>query len=223
MLTVSCPSCGAEVVFRTAALPTRVCAYCRTMLVRAGDSVAPVGTAAELPFDVSPVQLGMRGTAGETGFEVIGRMRWAWTDGSWNEWLLLLDDGRHAWLGDAMGQFMLLFERPTDEVSWPLLQTIAGGGEAIPGASAQLDGERLVVADARDVWSTACEGELPFRAPQGWRMYSVDLRAASGRAVSIQRDADGTSLYDGVYLTLADLAPRGLRRFEGWAAPAYAG
>lgn len=222
MLTVNCPSCGAEVVFRSAALPTRVCSYCRTLLVRSSGSVAPVGTAAELPFDVSPVQLGMRGVAGETGFEVIGRMRWAWTDGSWNEWLLLLDDGRQAWLGDAMGQFMLLFERATAGLDLPLLRTIEGGGEAIPGAALDLDGERLTVGDAREVWSIACEGELPFRAPKGWRMYSVDLRAASGRAVSIQRDAEGTSLYDGVYLTLADLAPRGLRSFDGWTLPAYA-
>lgn len=225
MLTVACPNCGAQVVFRSAALPTRVCDYCRTMLVRTGEMIAPVGTAAELPFDVSPVQIGMRGRTAGQAFEVIGRMRWAWEAGSWNEWLLLLDDGRQAWLGDAMGQFMLLFERPVADLEGSaaeLAGTIAAGGEALPGAAILIDGERLTVADAREVRSIACEGELPFRAPQGWRMYSVDFSAASGRAVSLQRDADGVSLYDGVYLTLADLAPTGLRAFDGWAMPAYA-
>lgn len=221
MLTVNCPNCGAPVVFRSAALPTRVCDYCRTMLVRAGDIVTPVGTAAELPFDVSPVQLGMRGTVDGHDFEVIGRMRWAWEAGSWNEWLLLFADGRQAWLGDAMGQFMLLFERPVTELRSPIARKVIDGGEAPPGATFEIDGERMTIVDAREVHSTAAEGELPFRAPQGWRMYSVDLRGASGRAASIQRDQDGTSFYDGVYLTLADLAPRGLRRFEGWGLPGY--
>ena len=42
MLKVNCPNCGAEVVFRSAALPARVCDYCRTMLVRSGEERASV-------------------------------------------------------------------------------------------------------------------------------------------------------------------------------------
>ena len=51
---------------------------------------------ASLPFDVSPIQIGTMGTFEGVGFTVIGRVRWGWTDGSWNEWLLLFDDGRDA-------------------------------------------------------------------------------------------------------------------------------
>ena len=61
MLNVACPNCGAPVLFRSAALPSRVCDYCQTIVVRRGSAVEAVGKAAALPFDVSPVQVGTTG------------------------------------------------------------------------------------------------------------------------------------------------------------------
>lgn len=220
---VSCPSCGADVVFRSPALPSRVCDYCHTMLVRNDAGIMQMGKAAVLPFDVSPVQIGMRGTADDKGFEVIGRVRWSWTDGAWNEWLLLFDDNSNAWLGEAMGQYMLLWERPFNGVRTQALQTVAKGGEAIPGRQVQLDGVKLTVSDARQVTCVAAEGELPFTAPTGWTIYSVDLRGNGPECVNLQRDGAEVSFYEGRYVELSDLAPRGMRVIEGWGLPAYAG
>jgi ribosomal protein S27E len=221
-LHLPCPNCGADVVFRSPALPSRVCDYCRTMLVRSDAGVADVGKAAALPFDVSPVQMGMRGRADGDAFDVIGRVRWAWTDGSWNEWLLLFGDGSHGWLGDAMGQFMLLRERPLEEVRSPALRRVIDGGTAVPGHEVQIDGTKLRVSDARDVLCIAAEGELPFTPRPGWRVYSVDLKGMDGEAATLQRDESGSSFYRGRYVTLAELEPRGLRAIEGWAMPRYA-
>ena len=179
MLSVSCPNCGAEIGFRSAALPSRVCDYCQTILVRRGAGVEAVGKAASLPFDVSPVRIGLRGTFDGEGFEVIGRVRWGWTDGSWNEWLLLFDGGYHAWLGEAMGQYMMLRERPLGDIRAEAVNAIAAG-ESVPiGSTAEVDGETLIVSDAREATCIAAEGELPFAAPAGSTIFSVDLRSAS--------------------------------------------
>ncbi|TGX53525.1 DUF4178 domain-containing protein [Sphingomonas gei] len=221
-LHLPCPNCGADVVFRSPALPNRVCDYCRSMLVRSDAGVAKVGEVAALPFDVSPVQIGMRGRADDNGFEVIGRVRWAWTDGAWNEWLLLFDDGANAWLGEAMGQFMLLREQPIGKVRTRALREIANGKDARPGTEFQLDQEKMVVADAREVVCVAAEGELPFTARSGWRLYSVDLRGRHGQCATLQRDDQEVTFYKGRYVTLAELAPRGLRAIEGWTLPSYA-
>jgi hypothetical protein len=182
-----------------------------------------VGEAAVLPFDVSPVTIGMRGLADGIGFQVIGRVRWAWTDGAWNEWLMLFDDGGHGWLGEAMGQFMLLREAPLKTARAKVLRDVIGGGEAVPGTTAEIGGVQMHVADARDVLCIAAEGELPFTAPPGWRVYSVDLKGPGGECVSLQRDGASATFYTGRYVTLAELAPRGLRRFDGWSLPDYAG
>lgn len=221
-LTVTCPSCGADAVFCSPALPCRICDYCQTMLVRSDGGITAAGEAAVLPFDVSPVAIGMRGHADDQGFEVIGRVRWAWTDGSWNEWLLLHDDGTHGWLGEAMGQFMLLREQPLATARARVLREVINGGTAAPGVTAQLDGVKMSVADARDVLCIAAEGELPFTAPPGWRVYSVDLKGPGGECATLQRDHAGATFYFGRYVTLAELAPRGLRRIDGWSLPAYA-
>lgn len=222
MLKVACPNCGAEVTFRSAALPSRVCDYCQTILVRSGDGVEAVGKAAALPFDVSPIRMGMRGRVDERGFEVIGRVRWGWTDGSWNEWLLLFDDGTDAWLGEAMGQFMLLRERPLDQISDGKIHALAAGEDVPVGTEVFVDDAKLIVSDAREATCIAAEGELPFRAPAGWTIFSVDLRSPSGRCASLQRDGDTASFYDGRYVTLAEIRPQGLRAIEGWPMPAYA-
>lgn len=221
MLKVPCPNCGAEVVFRSAALPVRVCDYCRTTLVRSDEGLRQAGRSAILPFDVSPIRIGTRGRFDGQAFEVIGRVRWGWTDGSWNEWLLLFDDGREAWLGEAMGQFMLLAERPLADLRAKTFQRLIRGEEVEVGAEAQLDGERLIAADMRSASCLAAEGELPFTAVGGWTIYSVDFRSPSGRCASLQRDEDGTHFYDGRYVTLDELTPSGLREIEGWKVPAF--
>ncbi len=221
MLTLACPNCGAEVVFRSPALPSRICDYCQTIVMRSGTDLEMIGKAAILPFDVSPVRIGMTGRFDDQPFEAIGRVRWRWTDGSWNEWLLLLADGSHAWLGEAMGQYMLLRERPLPGAK--AVQIIASGGQVPVGTEAVIAGESLIVSDAREVTCIAAEGELPFAALPSWTIYSVDFRSPSGNCASLQRDGGEASFYHGRYVTLEELRPRGLRAFEGWPMPAYAG
>ena len=223
MLKVSCPNCGAEVSFRSPALPARVCDHCQTIVVRSGDSVEAIGKAAVLPFDVSPIMIGTRGRFEGMGFEVIGRVRWGWTDGSWNEWLLLFDNMSSAWLGEAMGQYMLLKERPIGDIQDAAIRQLINGEEVPIGTGAWIDDEAFIISDARQVTCLAAEGELPFRAPAGWTIFSVDLRSPSGRCASLQREDGLSSFYDGRYVTLGELAPTGLRQMEGWPMPAFGG
>jgi ribosomal protein S27E len=223
MQKVSCPNCGAEVTFRSPALPSRVCDRCQTILVRSGGGLEMMGKAAVLPFDVSPIRIGTRGPFEGRAFEVVGRVRWGWTDGSWNEWLVLFGDGSDAWLAEAMGQFMITRERPLGDVQGAeAIREIILGRQVPIGTQAELDGETLIVSDAREATRLAAEGELPFSAPAGWTIYSVDFRTASGRVASLQREKTLSSFYDGRYVTLAELKPRDLRPIEGWPMPAFA-
>jgi hypothetical protein len=221
VLKVNCPSCGAEVVFRSAGLPSRVCDYCQTILVRNDESVEAVGKAASLPFDVSPIQIGTMGSVDGSAFTVLGRVRWGWTDGSWNEWLLLFDDGSDAWLGEAMGQYMLTRARPVEEIRAQAVRRLAAGETVEIGTEAQIDGEDYIVSDSRAATCIAAEGELPFKAPAGWTVHSVDFRSRSGLCASLQREGDHTDFYMGRYLQLGDLKPHNLRALEGWQAPSY--
>ncbi len=211
---ISCPSCGAAVPLRRAAVPYVVCPQCQSLLLRGDDGLKTVGTAAILPFDVSPIVIGTRGTTEGQAFEVVGRVRWGWTDGAWNEWLLTLADGSTRWLGEAMGTFMLLADAPL-----PALRDFADGGAIAPGLRVTVDGQDFVATDVKTATCLGAEGQLPFAAPAHWTITSVDFRNPDGASLSVQRDDRGTSAYCGRYVDLIDLAPTGLRRFDDWAMP----
>ena len=155
MPALNCPSCGAEVPLRSAAMPYAVCAYCQSVVLREGDDLQEIGKAAVLPFDVSPIQLGTTGEADGFMFQVVGRVRWGWSDGSWNEWLLNCSDGQHRWLGEAMGQFQLLSEKP-GAMDDALLQGFAAGNAIAPG-------DQAVVGDIGYAAADIKQAQLPWR------------------------------------------------------------
>jgi hypothetical protein len=219
MADLLCPQCGAPVPLRSAAMPYAVCGHCQSVILREGDTATRIGEAASLPFDVSPIELGTRGTTPDgLAFTVAGRVRWGWGDGAWNEWLLVVPGGNHLWLGEAMGQFQLLHER-TDLLAHPLLEAFAAGQPIPLGATIELDGRLFTAADLKHATCLGGEGDLPFPTPKDWAVDSIDFRENSGAALSVQRDAQGVSAYIGHYIDLAALRPKGLRRIEGWTVP----
>lgn len=221
--TENCPNCGAEVVFRSPALPARICDYCHSTVKRIGDGVRLAGEVAVLPFDVSPIQLGTSGEYEGSRFEVIGRVRLGWSQGSWNDWLCLFADGSHGWLSESDGQFQMVVQRPLEEIDSQLVRGLVAGGEAQPGDRTEIDGHGFTVAEAYDATCIAAEGELPFAPSTGWHVYNVDFRNPDGLAASFEREEEGPGFYMGRYLTLDELAPKNLRAIHGWEMPAYAG
>jgi hypothetical protein len=220
IVEADCPNCGAPIRFRSAELPIRVCDYCRTAVLRTHGGLQAMGRIAEVPEDVSPLRIGTRGKDDTHAFELVGRIRWRWADGAWNEWLALFDDGSTAWLGEAMGRFMLL--HPTrDDFSNSLTRAMAKGNAIAVGTKSTIQHVDYVVTDVKQVSCVGSEGELPFSAPLGLTMLSVDLMSRDGRCASIQKDRGSVLAYTGRYVSLADIAATELRAFEGWPMPQY--
>jgi hypothetical protein len=217
----SCPNCGAPLRFASPALPVKTCGYCQSVIVRSAAGLEKIGEAAMLPFDVSPVQIGTTGRFGDQGFRIVGRIRWGWAHGSWNEWLALFDDGHDQWLGEAMGDFMLTSEVPITDQTDGLVRDFAAGASVPLGAALVEGGVHYVAADVKQARALACEGDLPYKAAGDWVIDSIDFRSMSGKIASLQRDADGTGLYIGQVVSLADLSATNLRTIDGWTTPDY--
>ena len=58
---------------------------------------------AALPPDLSPFQIGTRGEWKGRGFEIVGRLRVEWEQGSWNEWCILYRREDHRLAGRSAG------------------------------------------------------------------------------------------------------------------------
>ena len=206
MQTVSCPSCGAPLTFKSHAAVMAVCEFCRATVLKDADSVKDIGKMSAVLEDYSPIQIGTAGVAGTRGFTVIGRIQLRYAQGMWNEWYLLYDDGSTGWLGDSSGMFVLTAARSVkgalpafDEIGIGKLYTV--------------EGERLTASEKRSARCIGGQGELPFKAGDGYEARVVDLRAGE-RFVTLDYSDESPVLYDGVAVTLDSLKCQLLRDEE---------
>ena len=203
---------------RGASLPYATCPYCQTLILRQGLNVEEVGKVAILPFDVSPIQLGTTLGAEGRRLTVVGRVRWAWDGGSWNEWLAMADTGAQFWLAEAAGTFMLTAEWP-HLLDLPEVQAFANGAAISTGDVIEVEGRQLFASDVKQVECLGSEGDLPIPTRIGTRMTSVDFRSPGGEVLSLQRDERSTTAWFGDSWDLIGLKPGNLRAIEGWTIP----
>lgn len=207
MVKFNCPSCGGEVVFKSRVTVFAVCSYCSSMLVRHDLDLEIIGKMAELLPDMSPLQIGARGKYQGAGFELVGRLKISWQDGSWNEWYALFDDGKCGWLAEAQGFWMISFEHPADNA--PELKDLLPEKQISLGLDFQ-------VTDIKDTVCQGSEGELPMRSPKGRKAVSVDLSGPKDEFACLDYSDDGIRAYIGRYVEFEDFQFQGLREIDGW-------
>jgi hypothetical protein len=199
------------VVFRGATSIVAVCSFCHSTLLREGAKLENIGKQAELLEDASPIQLGTEGQYHGARFAVVGRVQYRYAAGTWNEWHCLFDDGRTAWLSDAMGTYIFTFLRPP--------QTLPALAELQVGREVRLEGEPYEVADIERAHVIAGAGELPFKVGSGYEAVFVDLRGAYGRFATVDFSETPPLLYAGEVLPFESFRFANLRDEHGAAAP----
>jgi hypothetical protein len=172
MQKVSCPSCGAEVSFRSAASVMAVCEYCHSTLLKDAESVKDIGKMSDLLEDYSPIQINTSGVFQGRPFGVVGRIQLRYEAGLWNEWYVLFADSTDGWLSDASGQYVFTLPEPDAPQAPPFEQLSAG--YLYPWKA-----EPFVAADVRTAQCIAGQGELPFRVGQGWQAKVADFRSGN--------------------------------------------
>ncbi|PWR23522.1 DUF4178 domain-containing protein [Zavarzinia compransoris] len=226
MAQLPCPACGAGVAFRGGQSVYAVCAFCGSMVVRHDVDLSSIGRMAALPPDMSPFQIGTTCLFLGVEYTLAGRVKVGYPDGVWNEWFALGGDGAGAWLAEAQGTYAFSFERPlpaggaNDDVLDLLRRQAAGEPDKTVSALGReiADGPlTLRVVDIRTVTCIGSEGELPFAAPSGREVLSVDLIGRDGEFGCIEFSAAGSRYYQGLYVEWPDLKAANLRALEGWA------
>jgi hypothetical protein len=208
--TYDCPNCGGAVSFQWTVAVFAVCPFCRSMVVRHDVNVEAIGQMAVLPPDLSPLQLGARGEFDGLAFTILGRVRLAYHEGSWNEWFALFSDNRYGWIGEAQGFFMVSFEYAPPE-------GCVSADDATPGRVVEISGQAYHVADRKETVSLAGEGELPVASPPGRKALSVDLSGAKAGFANLEYSETGTRLFLGRYAVFDELKFSNLRSVPGWS------
>jgi hypothetical protein len=209
----SCPNCGAKIVFRWSSSVQTVCEYCKSILVRTDVDLRKVGQVSDLMPDSSPIQLNTEGVYRNRAFVVIGRIMYGYSQGTWNEWHIAMNDGANGWLSDAQGEYAVSF-----------LNESLGAGGKLPKSSELQDGQRctwnnqpytltvITQASYRGI-----EGELPFQTWDKTAATFADFRSDDGRFATLDYSDAEPALYLGEFMEFDDLHLKNLRTFEGWS------
>jgi hypothetical protein len=209
MLTLSCPSCGANVDFKSKASVFAVCSFCKSSLVRQDMDLENIGKISDLLDDLTPIQIGTSGMFGKEKFEVIGRLKVGYSDGFWNEWFTIFGDGKVGWLAEAQGFYA--FCLPYFDAKVPSVASLAAGKTVDFGSKGYFE-----IDDMRQVKCLYSEGELPFNAMQGRESTSVDLRGSDNEMATIEYAAQETRVYMGAYQDFDEFQFKNLRHIDGW-------
>ena len=204
-----CPSCGAPVVFQSAASVMAVCGYCSSTLVRHDLVLENIGKMAQLQADGSPLQLRTEGRYGRSSFTVVGRIQLRFEKGLWNEWHLLFDDGRSGWLGEAAGIYAISFPAQVSE-------KIPEFEELHAGQTVVLNQKPYEVTDVEEAFCVGGEGELPFQIGPGYSAPAADLAGPGNQFATLDYSEEPALVFIGEYVEFDNLRLSGLREIDGW-------
>jgi hypothetical protein len=205
-----CPSCGGSLPFDSSIALSAVCPYCQSLVVRRDLDVETLGTLAQLPPDLSPLQIGTTGIYQNRGFRLVGRLRWHWSGGSWTEWFAEMADGTTGWLAESQGFFTFSQELPVPSTTPP------DPSELEPGTTLHLGGGSYTVIDIKETRCLGGEGQLPEAVPQDSLRRSVDLQGPGRQFAGIEFDGENTSFFEGHTGVFADFQFGNLRPVPGW-------
>ena len=167
-----CPSCGAPVEFTAGSAQVVVCSYCQTVVAKKGANLEALGKIGAIVDTDSPLQLGLEGRYGKTGYKLVGHLQKDHGAGPWDEWYVEFDDSRTGWLSESEGSFHLMFEAGHEEG----LKL----DDAYPGQRLHLRNRPFVVEERGHGRVVAAAGQLPSDVDPEQDSYYVDATGPKG-------------------------------------------
>jgi hypothetical protein len=196
---INCPSCGAVLDVYGRHVLMLICEYCETNVVFDKEAVKAAGKMSVLRDDDSYLFVGAVGEYREKRFEVIGRVRYDFGRGFWDEWYLELSDGSKMWLSDDGED--LSYEQPvTEPADVPPFEKLKINDQI------SLAGKRYRVEEKGRAVCSGGEGELPFLLQQGESYDYLDCSTPDGKNMAtIEYEEEGPKAFVGVWVRQEEL------------------
>lgn len=183
---LACPGCHGSIRFEETGSWAVVCPVCDALVLRDGTRHAASTDHMPLVEDLSPLQIGAKGTMNELYFKITGRIRVEGQRGYRNFWSMK-GDTPYTWLLQAYGNYALM---ALDEA---LVPPKAFKG-VDPGKKLKIDGGfELEALDNR--FKYAWEGELMHQLPLPWDIELEGGEPGGGRVlILVDRSRDARAL-----------------------------
>jgi hypothetical protein len=148
---------------------------------------------AEFP---SVFQVGTKGTILGKPFTAMGRLRYNYPGGHFDEWFLEYDGGT-AWLTEDEGT-LSLFTEVEEAVEFPDITGVRAGQNVMIG------GKKVMVKEKGNAEVAGAEGELYYYAEPGTKVVYMD-GVSDGKKVSIEATEDEIEMFIGRPLLNRDI------------------
>jgi hypothetical protein len=200
MSSMNCASCGAPVEIVNRFSKVLVCGYCGTHLKVSDGGIEIAGKYPKLADFPSIFQVGSRGTILGKPFTALGRMRYKYQGGHFDEWFVEYD-GDKAWFTEDDGTYTLytdLFEA----VEIPDISTVKAGQNMLVGD------KKVMIKEKGKAVVEGGEGELFFYVEPGSEVIYLDA-VSEGKKVSIEYTEDEVEMFTGRPLLKRDIVVEG--------------
>lgn len=192
-----CPSCGAPLPARNPGVRAQTCEYCGTISMWDEQGHTDSGKTSMLPEGFTRLFRGATGTLRGTRFEVLGRVRYGYDRGFWDEWYLRLEDGSTAWLTEDDHHLALETMRGAATVPTETLEV----GETIP-----VDGTTYLIREVGTARGLGIEGQVARGVlPDETYGYADGHSLDGARTLGIEYDDDPPTVFLGERLRHEDV------------------
>ena len=196
---MNCPSCAAPFQWFDRFAELVVCGSCQATCLVDGASLEVKGKMAVLAPPEGVFSLGAMGTIRGKNFTVVGRVRYAYERGVWDEWFLLFDDGSQRWISEDEDRLQI---SRLKKKRIPTKRFI----DAAPGSYVTIDAERYHVNEKGVAECVGGEGQLPFVVEPGEETPFLDIRHGSKSTGTVEFTEDGdVRLYLGAFLDKSEI------------------
>ena len=187
---IKCPSCGAEHDVSNPGIVTIVCEYCGTAVYWDEEKIKDAGKQSILPEGFSRLYRGATGRLYKKRFLVLGRARYSFGRGFWDEWFLEFDNGTIGWLSEDNHEFSL--EKRAASKKLP------GFSKLSPGQRFTARKMQFVIEEVGRAECLGVEGDLPKFVQSGEKYAFADASTPDGQyTLTIEYDEKPPTIFFG--------------------------
>ncbi|MDN5278296.1 MAG: hypothetical protein PWR01_2261 [Clostridiales bacterium] len=192
-ISLTCPSCGNIINQVTRSPQMVVCPACNSTHLLTNGKMEDVGKSAILTDVPSIFEMYKTYKYTDWKFTPVGRVRYDYGDGYWDEWFVRSDNGKETWVSVDEGDIAIehLVQK---QLSLPTFDEIKVGGALM------INRIRMTVVEKNTATMVGAQGEVPFKIVPNETYNYIDLLGPKRTAFTIEYQDGGIDCYKGIWV-----------------------